>query len=211
MFNNYQKMRDMEAVIASALPEGTLDGWSDALTVGRGDGEQYIEGEVEVERVPGGVYPEETGEIVIETAEEFQTGADFSAAESEPAGASPSREINGTLGTEAATLAAKEQMDVREETAARIEAAARTETAGAGQTAGAEPQESASQPAKPVQIPSDAVLHVVENGETLYSICMENYHSMKQIEDICQWNGLEDENRLSIGQEIYIPATEASE
>ncbi len=194
MFNNYQKMRDMEAVIASALPEGTRNGWSNALTVGGRNGEQYIAGEVEVERVPGGVYPATEGasEIVIETTE-----------------------ASGTLGTDDAALAAKEQTSAPAETTAQSETAAAAQTsaaqASAAQASAASAEESSSQLAQPVQIPADAVLHVVENGETLYSICMENYHSMKQIEDICLWNGLEDENRLSIGQEIYIPATQAAE
>lgn len=198
MFNNYQKMRDMEAVIASALPEGTRNGWSDALTIGRGNGEQYIEGEVEVERVPGGVYLSTEGgqEIIIETGEAIQAGSTAFAEEEEGAAALPSREINGTLGTEEATLAAQEQMN------------AQAETAASAQTPEASQEETVAQP---VQIPADAVLHVVENGETLYSICMENYNSMKQIKEICLWNGLEDENRLSVGQEIYIPAAEKTE
>ena len=57
-----------------------------------------------------------------------------------------------------------------------------------------------------VQIPSDAVKYVVRDGETLYGICMERYHSMAQISQICAWNGLADENHISVGQELYLPA-----
>ena len=58
----------------------------------------------------------------------------------------------------------------------------------------------------PVQIPADAVQYTVKRGETLYGICMERYHSMEPIGQICLWNGLDDENRLSAGQELYLPA-----
>ena len=65
---------------------------------------------------------------------------------------------------------------------------------------------SALQEAAPVQIPADAVQYTVKKGETLYGICMERYRSMEPIGQICQWNGLADENRLSAGQELYLPA-----
>ena len=59
-----------------------------------------------------------------------------------------------------------------------------------------------------VQIPSDAVKYVVQEGETLYGICIERYHSMAQIPQICAWNGLADENHISVGQELYLPAND---
>ena len=64
------------------------------------------------------------------------------------------------------------------------------------------------QAAQPVQIPSDAVRYIVQDGETLYGICMERYHSIRRLAEICQWNQLEDENRLSVGQELYLPPVE---
>ncbi len=181
MFNNYQKMKNMEAVIASAIPEGTMQKWSDALTTGGTEGERYTEGEVEIEYVPGGVYPTESS-IVISPGDGGQTEVSGNAAGAvmggnDTAGAGEQgvsgREIHGTLGTE-------EGSDLTLET----------------------------EPAEPVQVPADAVVHIVENGDTLYSICMERYHSMAQIQEICRWNGLEDENRLSIGQELLVPASE---
>ncbi len=85
------------------------------------------------------------------------------------------------------------------------------ESAGAGTTGGsaaggtAAAGLSAGQAAQPVQIPSDAVRYVVQDGETLYGICMERYHNLRRLAEICQWNQLEDENRLSVGQELYLP------
>lgn len=62
--------------------------------------------------------------------------------------------------------------------------------------------------AQPVQVPSDAIVHVVKDGETLYGICIEYYHSVNNLPQICQWNQLGDENRLSVGQELYLPPME---
>ena len=78
---------------------------------------------------------------------------------------------------------------------------------GAEQPAALDLPEEASpmKEAEPVQIPADAVLHVVENGETLYGICMERYQSVAPIEEICRWNRLEDENHIFIGQKRYLP------
>lgn len=73
-------------------------------------------------------------------------------------------------------------------------------SAGAGSASA-----NSSEPAQPVQIPADAVLHVVQDGETLYGICMERYHSTRQIQEICRWNQLTDENRLAVGQKLYLP------
>ena len=90
-------------------------------------------------------------------------------------------------------------------------AAGAGESAGAGTTGGsaaggtAAAGSSAGQAAQPVQIPSDAVRYVVQDGETLYGICMERYHNLRRLAEICQWNQLEDENRLSVGQELYLP------
>ena len=80
MFNNYQKMKAMESVIASVVPEGTGDSrnWSAALSKGaeeRDDADksdfwkQGDDGELEIEEVPGEVYPT-LAEIVIEPESE---------------------------------------------------------------------------------------------------------------------------------------------
>lgn len=67
MFNNYQKMRAMESVIASVIPEGTaVKNWSQALTKGKSGTKESDE--LLVEQIPGEVYPvPQQPEIVIET------------------------------------------------------------------------------------------------------------------------------------------------
>ena len=178
MFGNYRKMKDMEAVIASVMP-------SDVKTGGlRSFAGQDEDGDLEVESVPGEVYPT-LADIVIDQG----TGTDVNAAGIDAAGMEAGADAAGN--TNAGTSASGAQN------------ASETSTPHGG-NAGASAD--AAPAAAVVQIPSDAVKYVVQEGETLYGICMERYHSMAQIPQICAWNGLADENHISVGQELYLPA-----
>lgn len=212
-FNNYQKMKAMETVIASAVPEGTWQKWSNALTTG----------EVEVEEVPGQVYPTQAG-IVIETEGSAEASGQNSVlangmgGNATAAGTGSGESFSENAGAAAETGAAAVQGAGTETGAAAAQGAgteagataaqgAGTETGAAtAQEAGTGAGTAALQEAAPVQIPADAVQYTVKKGETLYGICMERYRSMEPIGQICQWNGLADENRLSAGQELYLPA-----
>ncbi len=178
MFGNYRKMKDMEAVIASVLP-------SDVKTGGlRSFAGQDEDGDLEVESVPGEVYPT-LADIVIDQG----TGNDVNTAGNDAAGMETGADTAGN--TNAGTSASGAQN------------ASETSTPHGG-NAGASAD--AASAAAAVQIPSDALKYVVQEGETLYGICMERYHSMAQIPQICAWNGLADENHISVGQELYLPA-----
>ena len=178
MFGNYRKMKDMEAVIASVMP-------SDVKTGGlRSFAGQDEDGDLEVESVPGEVYPT-LADIVIDQG----TGTDVNAAGNDAAGMEAGADAAGN--TNAGTSASGAQN------------ASETSTPHGG-NAGASAD--AAPAAAVVQIPSDAVKYVVQEGETLYGICIERYHSMAQIPQICAWNGLADENHISVGQELYLPA-----
>lgn len=178
MFGNYRKMKDMEAVIASVMP-------SDVKTGGlRSFAGQDEDGNLEVESVPGEVYPT-LADIVIDQG----TGTDVNAAGNDAAGMEAGADVAGN--TNAGTSASGAQN------------ASETSTPHGG-NAGASAD--AAPAAAVVQIPSDAVKYVVQEGETLYGICIERYHSMAQIPQICAWNGLADENHISVGQELYLPA-----
>ncbi len=215
-FNNYQKMKAMETVIASAVPEGTWQKWSNALTTGENGGE------VEVEEVPGQVYPTQAG-IVIETEGSAEasgqnsvlangmggnaTAAGTGSGESFPENAGAAAETGTATVQGAGTETGTAVQGNRTEAGAAAAQGAGTETGAAtAQGAGAGAGTAALQEAAPVQIPADAVQYTVKKGETLYGICMERYRSMEPIGQICQWNGLADENRLSAGQELYLPA-----
>ena len=178
MFGNYRKMKDREAVIASVMP-------SDVKTGGlRSFAGQDEDGDLEVESVPGEVYPT-LADIVIDQG----TGNDVNASGNDAAGMEAGADAEGN--TNAGTSASGAQN------------ASETSTPHGG-NAGASAD--AAPAATVVQIPSDAVKYVVQEGETLYGICIERYHSMAQIPQICAWNGLADENHISVGQELYLPA-----
>ena len=178
MFGNYRKMKDMEAVIASVLPSDVKTG---GLSSFAGQDE---DGDLEVESVPGEVYPT-LADIVIDQG----TGNDVNTAGNDAAGMETGADAAGN--TNAGTSASGAQN------------ASETSTPHGG-NAGASAD--AAPAAVAVQIPSDALKYVVQEGETLYGICMERYHSMAQIPQICAWNGLADENHISVGQELYLPA-----
>ena len=153
MFGNYRKMKDMEAVIASVMP-------SDVKTGGlRSFAGQDEDGDLEVESVPGEVYPT-LADIVIDQG----TGTDVNAAGNDAAGMEAGADVAGN--TNAGTSASGAQN------------ASETSTPHGG-NAGASAD--AAPAAAVVQIPSDAVKYVVQEGETLYGICIERYHSMAQI------------------------------
>ena len=140
-------------------------------------------GELEVESVPGEVYPT-LADIVID-----------------PAGG------NGESGAEDSSAAESEAQESADAAGEAAGSSAEKNGTFQGGNAGASADAADAAPAAAtVQIPSDAVKYVVRNGETLYSICMERYHSMAQISQICAWNGLADENHISVGQELYLPA-----
>lgn len=199
MLNNYHKMRDMESVIVSALPEDAIQNWPEFL----GTGEETDPGyEMVFEEVPGEVYPT-PADIVIQP-------------ESFPETQAPSED------GQAETVAEKAvQADIAQEETPQMEAGSTQETAAtepAPQTDGnenagnggllaeaAEETTGQAPEAQPVQVPADAVIYTVQEGETLYGICLARYHSVNDLDKICQWNQLEDQNQLFIGQQIYVP------
>ena len=48
-------------------------------------------------------------------------------------------------------------------------------------------------------------MHVVQDGETLYGICISEYHDVNKLKEICELNGLEDENKIVSGQQLLLP------
>lgn len=47
--------------------------------------------------------------------------------------------------------------------------------------------------------------YIVEKGDTLDSISMKHYGTIKQVDAICEMNGLDDGNLIFIGQKILLP------
>lgn len=57
-------------------------------------------------------------------------------------------------------------------------------------------------------LPEGYMLYTVSAGETLSSICINLYGSRDPVESICELNGIEDANLISVGQELVIPVAQ---
>jgi LysM repeat protein len=109
----------------------------------------------------------------------------------------------------------KETMsETKPESAAQVGESA-VETAAAAETGAAVQkvtEEKVTQAAKPETTPAtEAVatdgqrIHTVVEGETLYGICIAEYKSVNKLKEICELNGLEDENKIVAGQKLRLP------
>ena len=201
MVNNYQKMRDMESVLASVMPAGA-------------------------EYLPGG--EEEKPELVLETGVTVQPETmtagmpeppETGAAASEPAASGTAEVVSG----EAASKPAETGAAVSGTAAAESAAAAEPSKTGAAasEPAASGAAEAVSGEAEAVHIPSleeadqqmevlgqaleEASTHVVQDGETLYGICLEKYHDLSRVDEVCRLNGLEDVNKIKAGQKLILP------
>ena len=201
MVNNYQKMRDMESVLASVMPAGA-------------------------EYLPGG--EEEKPELVLETGVTVQPETmtagmpeppETGAAASEPAASGTAEVVSGEAASKPAETGAAAAGTAAAESAAPAEpskaGAAASEPAASGAA------EAVSGEAEAVHIPSleeadqqmevlgqaleEASTHVVQDGETLYGICLEKYHDLSRVDEVCRLNGLEDVNKIKAGQKLILP------
>ena len=241
MFNNYERMQEMESVIASAIPErveSALMGKDNAA------GKEKPESHVVVEEAEGGVYPT-TAAVTKETMSETQPG-DQNGGDSQAAG-------NGQNGGDN-QAGGSGQNDGSGQNAGDGQNGAAANSGGAGNAAGnadgngsqeqvqtpggnkgasqensSDGQSSAGNTAngqtgdsqksgsdvgtKPAENggASQAAaggtqrVHVVQDGETLYGICISEYHDVNKLKEICELNGLEDENKIVSGQQLLLP------
>ena len=211
MVNNYQKMRDMESVLASVMPAGAeyLPGGEEEKP------ELVLETGVTVQpetMTAGMPEPPETGAAASEPVE---TGA----AVSEPAASGTAEAVSGAAASKPAETGAAVSGTAAAESAAAAEpskaGAAASEPAASGAA------EAVSGEAEAVHIPSleeadqqmevlgqaleEASTHVVQDGETLYGICLEKYHDLSRVDEVCRLNGLEDVNKIKAGQKLILP------
>ncbi len=89
------------------------------------------------------------------------------------------------------------------------ETAAVKETAAAAQKI---TEETVTQATKPETSPATEAAaadgqrtHTVVEGETLYGICIAEYNNVNKLKEICELNGLEDENKIVAGQKLRLP------
>ncbi len=168
MLNNYEKMKDMEAVLSSVLPAGNF----------------Y---EDEADR-PGG-----TGTVVVEEAE---GGLDLTVG---------SAETEGQQAGDGDPFSAQEGNADVQETGQYIESGSGQEPADTQ----ADPQESREgaeqQEAAALRVQAGQTVYEVQEGDTLFGICLDFYGDGTKMEEICSLNGLEDENKITAGQNLILP------
>jgi LysM repeat protein len=179
MFGNYRKMKEMEAVIASVLPAGSVSYKNTA--------------EVDIEEIAGEIYPtKERGNAVDagggQERHGNRCGGGFSGGNRT---AGDPGNMTGTDGAEAGQAAENAS-----------ENAAESHNAAGGTGSGA----SGMKELEPVQASAETVTYTVREGETLYGICLNQYQNLAMIPEICRINGLEDENRISAGQKLLLPS-----
>ncbi|MEG0565212.1 MAG: LysM domain-containing protein [Hungatella sp.] len=164
MFNNYGKMKQMETVIASALPEKTNP-------------------QVLVEEAPGRVYPTTAA---AETAAAETAAAETAAAE-----------------MAAAETIAAETMIPELPAAFNIPETEAASTLPIPAKMPLKTDEELPEPA--AKASANQTTYIIQEGETLYGICIKFYHDLSRREEICRLNGLEDENKIISGQTLIMP------
>lgn len=170
MFNNYEKMKEMESVLTSALPVTQKDRPS-ALS-GRGSYDEAEE-ELLVEEAKGQVYPTVGTETMSSTypdSSSEETGGGF-------------EETETSAGEIPETFASAAVSDQPETPPPQTETAEQTAAAFA-------------------DIPAT---YKVQDGETLYSICLKFYHSLDRVNEICELNNLESQDKIISGQNLILP------
>lgn len=241
MFNNYERMQEMESVIASAIPErveSALMGKDNAA------GKDKPESHVVVEEAEGGVYPTTaavTKETMSETQPGDQNGGDSQAAgngqnggdnqaggsgQNDGSGQNAGDGQNGAAANSggagnaagnAAGNGSQEQAQTpggnkgaSQENSSDGQGSAGNTANGqtgdgqkSGSDAGTKPAENGG--ASQAAAGGTQRVHVVQDGETLYGICISEYHDVNKLKEICELNGLEDENKIVSGQQLLLP------
>lgn len=199
MFNNYERMQEMESVIASAIPERV----ESALM-----GKDKPESHVVVEEAEGGVYPT-TAAVTKETMSETQPGSQNGAAANSGGAENASGNAAGNGGQENAQTpggnkgASQENSSDGQSSAGNTASGQTGDSQKSGSDAGSKPAENGG--ASQAAAGGTQRVHVVQDGETLYGICISEYHDVNKLKEICELNGLEDENKIVSGQQLLLP------
>ena len=187
LFGNYQKMREMESVLVSVLPEGVRG------TAGT-DGKDTVT----VEQIRGSVAPlesSETGEKVDTDKKAGESGGQAHKWTLESTSALNRPEENGTAG--ASDTASQTQTETKAPyILPEPEAQRDLPNPGGNSTAGQD---------YPVTNLKPGGTYQVGDGETLYGICFKLYGNIRHLGDILALNHLTDENRIIAGQTLVLP------
>ena len=234
LMNNYQKMRQMEGVLASVLPVGVSD-W-----------QEYQE-ELEeapdfiIEERPGNVYPtsgtEDDGQAINGQTANGQTAGEQAVGGQAVSGQTAAgQEIGGDnletgaetgteagagaeTGAETGTTPSPETMSSEDAfSSGQASQAPLDNLVGMGKESEPEPEKQeeglGEGDAKENVLPPvdyDAAeangyrIYEIGEGETLYGICWKEYGDLSRLEEICRLNALEDVDHILAGQRLILP------
>lgn len=177
IFNNYEKMRQMESTLASVMPSSLLEKTPDQEEDG-----------LLVEEAKGEVYPTVAGESMSGTMA-GGTGENSADAESEPPEGAGLEPVQNPV-EESAEESLSEELSTAEKIPEEI-------------SAEQEPTEKLAEEAAGTA--SKGTSYIVQDGETLYGICLKFYHSLNRLEEVCEINGLENVDKIIAGQKLILP------
>ena len=192
LFGNYQKMREMESVLVSVLPDGVR---------GTADGKEAVT----VEQLRGSVTPLESSEAGADVDAGGTTAKNGGQAhkwtlESAADGDTEGTAIAGRQNGQASGGQSEENGKMAETKAPYIlpepEAQRDLPNPGGNSTAGQD---------YPVTNLKPGGTYTVGDGETLYGICFKLYGNIRHLDDILAVNHLTDENRIIAGQTLVLP------
>lgn len=219
MFNNYQKMKEMESVLVSVLPSGVR-----GMASQTGTGEGLV-----VEEIEGSVYPVETDDAGGSAAG-ILPGGETVAPQEIPQADSGDLELSGTEAEEAGSFDSGNA--VLQSVEARSEAEAETAESEDNDSQESEPQilpepevqrdmdmsqntgtggNSTAEKDYPVTDMKPGELYEIGDGETLFGICFKLYGNLDYLDDIRALNKLDDADRIMAGQTLILPDTSGSE
>lgn len=219
MFNNYQKMHQMESVIASVVPEGNIKdglmafagrggtenpsgkGWSAA------DQPDYV-----IEEASGKVYPttapspengdEKPSRVTPETLEPSNGGQAGGTGQGSGQTAASGQE-NGQASSQDASKTDSAQKGNEQTESGHSQAAA--ETKAPADDSALPPTGGRGEADDQTVSAASYKVYTVADGETLYGICFKLYHNLQHIDEICRVNSLTDENSIFAGQKLLVP------
>ena len=191
LVNNYHKMRQMETVLTSVVPDGTAK-WSDYLD------KLNQEPDFVIEERPGNVFP---------TEESGETGESY-AAETMEATAAGTDTMEATETMEATVAGTDTEAASVEEAVPSASAESPTQPlVGMGKES--EPGSTASPKKEPADSAAASAngnrIYEIGDGETLYGICWKEYGNLKRLAEICELNHLDDVNHIVAGQKLVLP------
>ena len=223
LMNNYQKMRQMEGVLASVLPVGVSD-WQEYQeeleeapdfiieerpgnvypTSGTEDGGQAINGQMSGEQAVGGQAVSgqaETGQDNLGTGAETEPEAGAGAETGAETGTTPSPETMSSEDAFSSGQFSQAPLDNLVGMGKESEPEKQEEVLGEGDA-----KENVLPPVDYDAAEANGYrIYEIGEGETLYGICWKEYGNLSRLEEICRLNALEDVDHILAGQRLILP------